>query len=425
MSKNNPKNQLEIELASSILYYDKSEMTRFFDIYDSISSDINIVIDGLFDTFVSYIKKFKNFDGTSEERRNRLIEEIKIRNNQVTSSHKRENFELWFEKVLDTETPMELADDILDHFIWVEFKQAINKVDGMDIPFKDKIAIRPKVPKSLNQGGLIRLEDIEEDDDDNKISYTSGLEDLDKIVSFEPTNFVVIAARPGVGKSLFMLQQAIACARQGVKTLFLSFEMNDKQIHNRIISHIVGENLQEQHKDEYGVLNKESYKKALQSVKSTNDYKRINQNLCIYVSEESSADSILAKIEDQIKESKFEAIFLDYLQLLRYNRLDEWASLRTLTNALKNMAFRNKVLIVTGSQVSRNSTEHGLYLSDLFGSSSIEADTDIVIGLENLRDRKQGEKALINVKVLKNREGDIGELKYVVDYSACRLTYNE
>ena len=74
---------------------------------------------------------------------------------------------------------------------------------------------------------------------------------------------------------------------------------------------------------------------------------------------------------------------------------------------------------------SRSSTERGLYLSDLFGSASIEADTDIVIGLENTRERKRGETALINVKVMKNREGDLAELKYIVDYATGRLRYNE
>lgn len=418
-------NSLEIELASSILYYDKTEMNRFFDIYDSIVQDSNIIIDGLFDLFVSYIKKFKNFNVNHEERRQKLIDEIYLRNNQNPDKTIRENFELWFSKVLETDIPLELADDILDRFIWEEFKKSIQLIDESNVPFKEKLAIRPKTPKSFNNDGLIFLDDISIDEDEVAERYTTGLEELDQLVEFTKSNFVVIAARPGVGKSLLMLLMAIANARAGVKTLFLSLEMNQKQINGRIINHYLGENLKAQHEDEFGKLNFESYKEAYNLAKNSKGYKNIKDNLQLYVSKESSADSILVKIEDQIKEGGYEAIFIDYLQLLKFNRMDEWSSLRALTNALKNLAFRTNTLIVTGSQVTRSSTEKGLYLTDLFGSSSIEADTDIVIGIENLRERRQGEKAQVNVKVMKNREGDLGELKYIIDYSVGRMSYND
>lgn len=427
MGRKNKFNELEIQLASSILYYDDKEMKRFFDVYDSISSDINIAIDGMFDLFVSYIRHFKHFCDDVEERKSKLIDEINIRNENCSNADTRENFELWFSKVLEKEVPMELADDILNHFVWEEYKKAINQVDSMDIPYIEKLAIRPKTPKSLKKKGLIRLSDIDEDDGDydNATHFTTGLTELDKIVEFSETEFVVIAARPGVGKSLLMLRQAMANSEKGIKTLYVSFEMNSVDLDNRIINYVNRENLKEQYKDEYGILDYKGYKEARKLVKQNKEYKTINENLYLYESETSSADAILTEIEDQIKNNNFKAVFIDYLQLLRFNRMDEWASLRALTNALKNLAFRTNTLIVTGSQVSRSSTEHGLYLSDLFGSSSIESDTDTVIGLENFKDRKQGQKALLNIKVMKNRKGDLAELKYIVDYSNSILTYNE
>lgn len=418
-------NSLEIELASSILYYDKVEMNKFFEIYDSIVQDSNIIIDGLFDLFIGYIKKFKQFNLDYQERREKLIDEIYVRNNQNPDKTIRENFELWFSKVLETDIPLELADDILYRFIWEEFKKSILLIDQSNVSFKEKLETRPKTPKSFNNDGLIYLDEIDVEEDAISERYTTGLDELDKIVKFAKTNFVVIAARPGVGKSLLMLLMAIANARSGVKSLFLSLEMNQKQINGRIINHYIGENLKEQHEDEEGNLNFQGYKEAYNLAKNSKGYQPIKDNLQLYVSKESSADSILAKIEDQIKEGGYEAIFIDYLQLLKFNRMDEWSSLRALTNALKNLAFRTNTLIVTGSQVTRSSTEKGLYLTDLFGSSSIEADTDIVIGIENLRERRQGEKAQVNVKIMKNRDGDLGELKYIIDYSAGRMSYND
>lgn len=429
MGRRSKLSSLEIELASSILYYDKDEMSRFFQIYDSISLDKNIIIDGTFDLFVSYIRKFKNFDSDPEKRKENIIDEINLRNNNNPDSSTRENFDIWFQKVLETNVPFELAEDILAHFIWDDFKRSIELIDKTDISFADKLQIRPKVPKALKDTSkLIFLDDGDCDDDeenDEERTYTTGLEELDHLVEPQSSNFIVIAARPGVGKSLLMLNMAIQNARNGVKVLYLSFEMNEKQVKERILNNVAGENIKSQYKNEDGVLNTEEYKKAKKTILNSRAYEPIKNNLQLYVSESSSADNILTEIEEMINEHNYEIIFLDYLQLLRFIRMDEWASIRAMTNALKNLAFRKNVLIVTASQVSRSSVEKGLSLTELFGSSSIEGDTDIILGLELLRERRQGEKALANVKVMKNRYGDLGDLKHIIDYSSGRLSYQE
>lgn len=420
------KNDLDIELASSILYYDNEEMEKFKNVYFSLTSDGNINISSVFDSFMNYMNKIKIDDEASpEERRRKIINEMKIRNRHNPDIVSSENFEIFIEKVEITDVPLELADDIFNHLIWEEFKRNIESLDKSTLPYSEKIAARPKILKTFNDENLIYLDDIEVASKDTTSQYTTGLDELDKIVKINKTNFIVIAARPGVGKSLFMLQMAIANARNGVKSLFVSLEMGKQQLNDRIVSCFSNTNLEEEHKDEDGILDFEGYKQAVESVKNSKPFKSMSKNLQLYESKSSSADGILSKIEEFIDENKYEAIFIDYLQLLRYARMDEWASLRALTKELKNIAFRKNVLIVTGSQVSRSSTERGLYLSDLFGSSSIESDTDSVIGLENLRERRQGETAPINIKILKQREGDLAELKYIVDYSTGNLHYNE
>lgn len=415
---------LEIQMASSILYYDEEEFAKFFEIYDGLLSNPYTVIDGLFDKFVCYARKFKGFDKDSAIRKKNLVEELEMRNHHDPNEESREVFSLWLEKVLDTNVPMELSEDILSHFIWDEHVKAIENINKSDVPFSQKLLLRPQAPQILYNDGLIFLDDIQIEEDDGN-SYTSGLKELDQIVKFVRTNFVVIAARPGVGKSLFMLQQAIENARAGVKTIFMSFEMPKTSVFSRILDYYNGADVKNQFTDPFGVVDFQGFIKACEGLKRTKDFKTINQNLQLYESKVSSADAILTAIESQIDKFGYEVIFIDYLQLLRFNKADEWSSLRTLTNSLKNLAFRKNVLIITGSQVSRSSTEHGLSLSDLFGSSSIEADTDVVIGLESSRERRQGERAIISVKVMKNREGDLAELKYIVDYSCGKLFYNE
>lgn len=424
-------NELEVQLASSILWYDHEEMDRFLEIYDSIVASSYMILDGMFGNFVEYSRKFdfESEPDDGEKRRQHLIEFIQINNQNVSSKTKRENFDLWFQQVLETDVPLELADDILHHLIWDEFKNAIEKIDASTLSFKEKLKVKPKMPDSITKTkGLIDLEDISvEDLEPTEISerFTSGLEDLDQVLEFKTGNFVVVAARPGVGKSLFMLQMGAANAEKGVKSVFISLEMKMNQIIPRIMNYYTEENIREQHKDDKGILDVEGYTKAFNQVKAQKGYKRIMQYMKLYEPDTSSADALIDDIEKLVKENNFQVVFLDYLQLLRFVGMDEFASLRKLTNALKNLARRLNVLIVTGSQVSRSSTEKGLYLSDLFGSSTIEADTDIVIGLENPKERKHGERAILNVKVMKNRDGDLSELKYMADYSICRLYFND
>lgn len=419
---------LEIELASSILYYDSEELEKFIGIYDSICSDSNIVLDGIFDLFMSYIGKITIEDNLPpKERRQKIIDDINMRNSHNVNILMRDNFSIWFERVNEIEVPLELSDDILNHLLWESYKNTVDSLDKSDIPFQEKLTLRPKMPKNFDTDGdgLVYLDDIEIKDKNELSQYTTGLEELDKYIKLAKTNFIVIAARPGVGKSLFMLQMSIANAKNGVKSLFVSLEMGKEQINDRILNCYTGENIYLEHTDEDGILDFQGYKNAIENVRANKQYRQMSSNLQLYVSKASSADAILTKIEEQIDENGYEIIFIDYLQLLRFNRMDEWASLRALTKELKNLAFRKNVIVVTGSQVSRSSTEKGLYLSDLFGSSSIESDTDLVLGLENLRERRQGEKAPINVKILKQREGDLAELQYIVDYSTARLEYHQ
>lgn len=420
--RKNKFNSLEIEVASSILYYDKNEMKRFFDIYDALSNE-NIAIDGIFDTFVNYLKSFKAFSSKPSIRKKKLVAEIKMKNEQNPNQQSRDLFDLWFSKVLDTEVPMELAEDVLNHFIWEEFKTSIESIDKMDIPFHEKISMRPKAPKALSNGGLISLADVDlEEKPDDQENFTNGVEEIDRVVQYSKTNFVVIAARPGVGKSMYMLNMAQANAKLGHKTLFLSLEMNKKQVTLRLLNNYANVNIMNQHKDEDGNLIFDSYNKAIKETRDSRGFQTIINNLILDECKKSSADTILADLEDFIKTEGFDVVFIDYLQLLKYNRLDEWASLRALTKELKNMAFRNNILMVTASQVSRESTQKGLALESLFGSTTIESDTDVVIGLELARERKQSTEAMVIARILKDREGDVGEFKLMVDYQTGRMT---
>lgn len=415
-------NDLEIQLASSILYYDREELNNFIPQYDSIIENENFTIDGMFITFMDFLKKFKKQSYEREE----LIEYLNVCKETMANAKLRDNFSLWLEQAISLDVPMELAEDIANHFVWEQFKQAIATIDKKNISFEDKLSIRPQIINPSKKNAMLSIDDVDiSEEEEDSLHFTTGLVELDTMIDMVPTNFVVIAARPSVGKSAMMLQSAIENAKLGYQCSFISFEMSEKSVVKRICNYLAGENLEDKNTDDFGKIDYKRYKEDVDKIKSTKLYKLVSKNLTIIVNKQSNADTILEQLEMTIKERKIQAIFLDYLQLLKFPRVDEWASLRLATSALKSLAFRNNILVMTGSQVSRSSTEKGLDLTSLFGSSTIEADADIIVGLEQLRERIKGEMGKVNVKALKNREGDLGGLKHNVDYSIGKFEYDE
>ena len=411
------KIDLDTPVAASVLYYDKEETEQFLQGYDA-AIEQKMPFSSLFKKFVEIVRKFKDFDDEDNLYENKVSF---IRNSLeiIPNSKTRDRFSLWFEDVVDSDFPMELAEDVYNRLIWETYMSQVRNIDAMDIPFEEKLSLRPaKLSTIQNSTHLVNLLDIDMTEEiSNLDKYTTGIEELDKTVSFTETNFIVIAARPGVGKSLFMLQSAIANAKKGIKTLFISLEMSVKSINERIINHLSGTDIRESNKDENGALDVNGFNKDIAAFMQTEDYRQIAKYLQVLVIKKSSGESILTEIEEAIKENDYKIVFLDYVQLIKFATLDEWASIRASTKELKNIAFRYNIAVVTGSQVSRNSTERGLDLTQLFGSSSIESDTDIVIGLESAAERRQGQDSVLFVKVLKNREGDLGSKKYGINYS--------
>lgn len=415
---------LEVQLASSILYYDMDELNRFMEVFDIISDDSTMAIDGTFVSFVNIVRKWKDTIEDvledPEERKHAMIEAVRSRNDHNPNADERETMNLWLGKVLETNVPMELADDILFHFIWEERKKAIELLDKSDISFEDKIesAMRFKIPQSFNKNnGLVYLDDVYFDEEDIANRYVSGNDTLDRFVQWDPGSFGVIAARPSVGKSLFMLQMGINNAKNGVKCLFVSKEMNKKKLTSRIINYYVGDNVRAKFVDDHNMLDVNGYRNAMENAKNSKGFLTIKKNLQIFMTDKDNPSAVLSDIEQQVKKNKYEIVFLDYLQLFKYPNMTLWDSIRDMTKDLKNLAMKLNIVIVTGSQVSRDSTQTGLDLTSLFGGSTIEADTDIVIGLEELRPRKGGPQGIINLKVLKNRDNDRAEIKVIIDYT--------
>lgn len=384
---------LEPQLAASMLYYDIEEFKKFKLLWNQIEDRPEMAPSGNFYKFVNHVSNY--LDADENPSRDRMLQYIKQYNQCDHNAKSRNNFAIWIDQVESFDNPatFELADELFYHYCWLCYKDNLDTIDNMDISFKDKLSYEPIQISTAEAENI--FSNISDDSEFISKSYSTGLDYLDRYIKPSKTHFVVIAARPGVGKSTFMLQQALHNAQKGIKCLFISMEMTHRQLEKRIINWYKGRDVDP---------------KEYKAIKEEEGFKKIDSNLKLIINKTSNGEQLLKLMKESKKLHGTEIMFLDYLQLIWYNNSDEWGSIRKATKDLKRFGASENVLVVTCSQVSRDSENYGMSLASLFGGSSIEADTDIVIGIE-VKEKgamSNTEDQIGSIKILKNRDGASG-----------------
>ena len=382
---------------SSTIYYEKEDIQRFLESFSNLT-----VIDFRLAEYIKILEKLMSsgdLDNLPKEpanRKNKIISLISAIIDSIADSKSRDKISTWFNEACEKEYDLELQDELFYRYCWSEFFDRVNREDESDTSFADKLSIRPNIP-DIGRKQFQTLEDIvlpSEDEDISKQVFPTGISSLDEMVQMRRTNFVVIAARASIGKSLFMINQALHNAASGNKTLYVSLEESDIELKKRMLIHI-------------GAGDKDKYKS-------------INENLIIFTPSNASPNSVLDEIARQVKDQDIKLVFIDYIQLMKYPGMSDWDSLRSLTRDLKLFAIKNNILLVTASQLKREVEYTGSNLASLYGSSTIEADANVVIMLEPVRHQnvRINNTTAIAIIVAKNRTGAQGKIdNVIIDYS--------
>lgn len=382
---------------SSTIYYEKEDIQRFLESFSNLT-----VIDFRLAEYIKILEKLMssgdldNLPKKPANRKNKIISLISASIDSIADSKSRDKISTWFNEACEKEYDLELQDELFYRYCWSEFFDRVNREDESDTSFADKLSIRPNIP-DIGRKQFQTLEDIvlpSEDEDISKQVFPTGISSLDEMVQMRRTNFVVIAARASIGKSLFMINQALHNAASGNKTLYVSLEESDIELKKRMLIHI-------------GAGDKDKYKS-------------INENLIIFTPSNASPNSVLDEIARQVKDKDIKLVFIDYIQLMKYPGMSDWDSLRSLTRDLKLFAIKNNILLVTASQLKREVEYTGSNLASLYGSSTIEADANVVIMLEPVRHQnvRINNTTAIAIIVAKNRTGAQGKIdNVIIDYS--------
>ncbi len=243
--------------------------------------------------------------------------------------------------------------------------------------------------------------------------YSTGIKDLDKkIHGLNDSDLIILAARPGMGKTTFALNILRSVAKQTGKTVaFFSLEMSREQLANRLLS---AESTVENDKLITGRLEVEDWERisVAASALSRTDI-RVDDNPAITVAE---MNALCRRLDN------LGLVIIDYLQLMTSAGPTSKGESRVqivsdISRSLKIMAKELNVPVICLSQLSRDTVKRGgdkkPMLSDLRESGSIEQDADQVIFLhrEDYYDENTQNKNICDCIVAKNRHGEPGTVK--------------
>ncbi len=296
------------------------------------------------------------------------------------------------------------ADVILDGAEKAIFEIAEDRIREGFVPLRDLVQSSFATIEKLQQHkGLVT-------------GVPTGFIDLDEMTSgLQPSDLVLVAARPSMGKTSFVLNIAQYVGTQTDKTVgFFSLEMSKEQLFMRMLT---AEARIDAHRFRSGYLNEKDYGRLSHALGTLAEAR-------VFIDDSAS----LGVLEMRAKARRLQAehglhlLIVDYIQLMQgrgrfENRTLELAS---ISRSLKGLAKELNVPIVVLSQLSRapeSRSDHRPQLSDLRESGALEQDADVVVFIyrEDLyADRSQpptDAQGVAELIIGKQRNGPTGIVK--------------
>jgi replicative DNA helicase len=237
------------------------------------------------------------------------------------------------------------------------------------------------------------------------LGVPSGFSELDRILGgFQKSDLIVLAARPGVGKTSLALNIALnAAKRYGQKVAFFSLEMSSEQLVQRLLSSETGVN---QQRLRTGDIQDQDWPMLMEAA-------GVLSETMLFIDDTPAVSALELRTKARRLQAEFglDLIVVDYLQLMRgdqrtENRVQE---ISYITRSLKSLAREMEAPLIALSQLSRaveSRSDRKPILSDLRESGSIEQDADVVMFIyRDDRDESDERKNIAEIIVAKHRNG--------------------
>lgn len=357
---------------------------------------------------MSYLTTLAQYAGTSA-----YIEEYTqiIRNKSILRKMIRVSQEIEKIALEDPKDPNEVLDQAQAQFF------SISQDNHKD----DSVLIKDLISGLKAEKGIPYLKELQERQEhfqqtgsaEGVVGMPSHFRDLDSMLGgFAPSNLMIIAGRPGMGKTAIALNFAEnICFKNNVSVGIFSLEMSAEQLLHRIIC---SQSEVESDKIRHGSLDGSEYQRVVSCVNQMQE-----KNLIIDDQPGLKVTDLRSRARRMKELFDIQFLVIDYLQLLsgsgttRGNESRQ-IEISEISRMLKNLARELNIPILCGSQLSRKVEErqgHRPMMSDLRESGSLEQDSDVVMFL--LRKEyydpydKPGQAELI---ISKNRHGGTGSV---------------
>ena len=270
-----------------------------------------------------------------------------------------------FDETIDVDELMQRAEGSLFELSQKNMAQEYTQIDPI---VKQAHELLQKEAHNQENGGLTGI--------------STGFTQLDKITAgWQPSDLVIIAGRPAMGKTSFALSLAKNIAIDSrVPVAFFSLEMNNVQLVNRLLSNVCSI----------------SGSKILSGQLDPSDWERFDNNIRkmegapIYVDDTPglSVFELRTKARRLVREHGIKVLMVDYLQLMNANGMrfsSRQEEVSTISRSLKGLAKELNIPVLALSQLNRTVEQRdGIegkrpQLSDLRESGAIEQDADLVL----------------------------------------------
>ncbi len=255
----------------------------------------------------------------------------------------------------------------------------------------------------------------------NVTGVATGFLDLDyRTAGMQPSDLILVAARPSMGKTAFVLNIAEYVAFKQNKTVAIfSLEMSKEQLVNRLFS--MESKVDSQHL-RTGNLSDAEWEKLIESAGIIG-----KSNLIIDDTPGISISEMRSKCRKYKLEHNLEMIIIDYLQLMSGSGKSSDSrqqEISDISRSLKALARELHVPVIALSQLSRaveQRPDHRPMLSDLRESGAIEQDADVVMFIyrDDYYNKDTEKKGIAEIIIAKQRNGPIGtvELVWLPDFT--------
>ena len=275
------------------------------------------------------------------------------------------------------------------------------------------------------KAGLVSIKDVVKDNFERLerifregksiTGISTGYGELDKLLSgLQPSELIILAARPSQGKTALALNFAENIAiRGGEPVAIFSLEMSKESLLQRLIASVAQIDA---HKFRTGHLSKEDWRRMTEALGGIS-------SAPVWI-DDAGSNSVLeigAKARRLMRDKGLKLLIVDYLQLItargRFNSRQEEVS--SISRNLKGLAKELKIPVLVLSQLTRapEREERGPQLSDLRESGAIEQDADVVMFIYRpnfyKKDAAPEERDQADILIAKQRNGPTDKVKFV------------